>query len=387
MKTLFSTLLFLTSFLYLLVQAQPEAFNYSGVARDGSSNPVSNSSIGIEFSILKGSAAGPVQYRERHSALTDDIGIFVVSIGKGSVEEGDFSTIDWGADDYFLAVGIDITGGSNYTLTGTTQLLSVPYALYAKSAGSAPAASVVAGEFIKVTGTGTQDDPYVISATRGYTGPAIFAEGSGVTDIDGNTYNTVVIGGQEWMAENLVTTKYRNGNPIPNVQPSANWRNLTAGAWCDYNNNPDRDEVYGKLYNFFAIRDSRQICPAGWHVPSEQEWITLFKTIDPFANPFKGTSGFAGGMMKSTGTLQNGNGLWMFPNAEASNGSGFSGVPGGRRLQDGNFSPLGFDGYWWSSTESGLINAVGMGLYYGLGACNRVVNPKKNGLSVRCVKD
>jgi uncharacterized protein (TIGR02145 family) len=387
MKTIITTLLAITCILGLQAQAPPEAFNFSGVARDGSSNPVANSTIGLEFSILKGSAAGPVQYRESQTALTDDLGIFNVAIGQGSVEEGSFSGIEWGNDSYFLSVGIDINGGTSYVLTGTTQLLSVPYALYAKSAGSAPATSVVAGEFIKISGSGTDGDPYVISATRGFTGAPIFTNGGGVTDADGNTYATVVIGSQEWMAENLKTTKFRNGAAIPNVQPSANWRNLTSAAWCNYNNNPDRDAVYGKLYNFYAVTDSRQICPSGWHVPTDAEWTTLMRTIDPFANPALGNSGFTGGMMKTTGTLQTGNGLWMFPNAEASNGSGFSGLPGGRRLQDGNFSPLGFDGYWWTATENGALNAFGRALYYGLGACNRLVNPKRNGLAVRCVKD
>jgi uncharacterized protein (TIGR02145 family) len=387
MKTLLT--LFLTAFasVSMFAQAPPEAFNYSGAARDGGGNPVANEMIGLEFSILKGSPVGSEQYTEWHFVETDDLGVFNVAVGFGAPQSGSFSDIDWSDDKYFFKVSLDISGGTNFVEMGVTQLLSVPYALYAKSAGTAPKTVIVAGDFVTVTGEGTEDEPYVVSATRGFTGPAIFTEGGGITDIDGNLYKTVVIGEQEWMAENLKVTKYRNGVIIPNLPTAAAWKSTNSGAWINYNNNPDRDEVYGKLYNWYAVADNKGLCPSGWHVPTEEDWIKLLRTIDPFSNPAQGTSGFSGGMMKSSGTLQQGSGVWMFPNAEASNGSGFSGIPGGRRLQDGNFSPLGFDAYWWSSTEGNLFSAPARSLVYGFGVCNRINNPKRNGLSVRCVKD
>lgn len=135
MKIFTFFLVFCASVLQLFGQAPPEAFNYSGAARDGSGNPLSEKTIGVEFSILASSASGTVVYRERHTVLTDVNGIFNLGIGLGSVQEGVFNTISWGENSYFLKVGLDSSGGTSYTVTGVTQLLSVPYALYAKKAG------------------------------------------------------------------------------------------------------------------------------------------------------------------------------------------------------------------------------------------------------------
>ncbi len=391
MRTILTAVLlaFSTILMTLSAQAPPEAFNYSGAARNGIGLPVYKKTIGVEFSILKGSANGSIEYRETHYTKTNAFGVFNAAIGNGTVQEGDFSSIDWGSDIYFIKVSLDINGGSNFTEVGVSQLLSVPYALYAKSAGNASAQNteIVAGNHITITGDGSSNDPYVISATAGYTGPAIYTVGGGVTDVDGNTYPTIVIGDQEWMAENLKVAHYRNGAAIPNVIQNANWKNQLLGAWCNYSNNPDRDDEYGKLYNFMAVTDSRQLCPTGWHVPSNDEWTTLMRSIDPFSNPFQGNSGFTGGMMKSKGTLQTGDGLWMFPNTEASNGSGFSAVPNAKRSQAGDFTQLGFDAYWWSSSENNILNANGRAVFYGLGICVPVSLNKRSGLAVRCVKD
>lgn len=135
MKLFTFLLVFCTYALQLLGQAPPETFNYSGAARDGSGNPLSEETIGVEFSILESSASGTVVYREQHTILTDISGVFNLGIGLGSVQEGVFNTISWGENSYFLKVGIDPAGGTSYTTTGVTQLLSVPYALYAKKAG------------------------------------------------------------------------------------------------------------------------------------------------------------------------------------------------------------------------------------------------------------
>jgi len=137
-----------------------------------------------------------------------------------------------------------------------------------------------------------------------------------VTDIDGNEYATIQIGTQVWMAENLRTTKYCNGDPIPNVTDSLQWVNLATGAWAHNNNYSQYENLYGKLYNWYAVDDSRNICPCNWHVPTDAEWTTL---ID-----YLGGEGVAGGKMKSTGTQ-----YWLSPNTDATNESGFSGLPGG----------------------------------------------------------
>jgi hypothetical protein len=134
-----TTLIFGVFFLLLhfRVDAQipPNAFNYSAVARDAQNNPIANSTIGIQISILKGSSSGSVEYVENHSVNTDAFGLFNLSIGSGTPQGGAMATINWGNDSYFLKVGMDAAGGTNFLVMGTTQLLSVPYALYAKNAG------------------------------------------------------------------------------------------------------------------------------------------------------------------------------------------------------------------------------------------------------------
>ncbi len=157
-----------------------------------------------------------------------------------------------------------------------------------------------------------------------------------VMDIDGNVYRTVVIGDQVWMAENLRVTHYRNGDPIPNVTSNNSWTDLTWGAYCYYENNPENDEVYGKLYNYYAVIDSRNIAIEGWHVPTDAEWVTL-------ANYLGGLS-VAGGKLKESGTEH-----WHFPNTGATNESGFTGLPGGYRdFSGGGFSDMNYAGRFWS---------------------------------------
>lgn len=203
-----------------------------------------------------------------------------------------------------------------------------------------------------------------------------------VTDIDGNIYRTVTIGGQEWMAENLKTTTYNNGDPIANVTDNSQWSNLNSGAWSYYDNNEANNRTYGKLYNWYAISDSRNLCPQGWHVPSDEEWTVL--------TDFLGGESIAGGKMKSTGTLQWGTGLWQPPNTGADNTSGFSGHPGGYRLGSGGFSFMGEIGFWWSQTMPTVMperGAWGRYLNYNSNTVFRGHGPLHSGFSVRCVRD
>ncbi|MFN5214507.1 MAG: FISUMP domain-containing protein, partial [Bacteroidota bacterium] len=197
-----------------------------------------------------------------------------------------------------------------------------------------------------------------------------------MTDQQGNVYKTIVIGTQEWMAENLKTTIYRNGDAIANVTGENQWVNLLTGAWCFYVNNSQYDCPYGKLYNWYAVVDSRNLCPTGWHVPTDAEWTTL--------TSFLGGETVAGGKMKSTG-LQ----YWFSPNQDATNESGFSGLPGGYRYSyyNGNFSLAVRYGLWWSSTESPPTNAWYRSLGYNYGNAGRSYDVKQDGSSVRCLRD
>lgn len=196
-----------------------------------------------------------------------------------------------------------------------------------------------------------------------------------VTDIDGNAYHTVKIGTQTWMIENLRTTKYRNGENINNLKVAADWKNSITGSWCNYNNDSISGTNYGKLYNWYAVSDSRNIAPVGWHVASDAEWTTLTTYLGESA---------AGGKLKETG-FQN----WFSPNTGATNESGFTGLPGGlRSYSDGTFRNLGSNGYFWSSTQSDSLRAWDRELFYNQVNCFRYYyDSKRYGFSVRCVKD
>jgi len=198
--------------------------------------------------------------------------------------------------------------------------------------------------------------------------------GAGVT-FNGYTYASIVLGnGQEWMAENLRTTTYANGDPIPNVTDENQWTNLTTGAWSHYNNASQYENPYGKLYNWYAVDDSRNVCPSGWHVPTDDEWTVL--------TDYLGGEPVAGGKMKSTGTQ-----YWPSPNGDANNESGFSGLPGGYRDGLGGFTSIGYLGYWWSSIEYNIVYAWDRILNYSSSDVLSNYYHKNSGLSVRCVRD
>ena len=196
-----------------------------------------------------------------------------------------------------------------------------------------------------------------------------------MTDQDGNVYKTIVIGTQEWMAENLKASHYRNGDLIPVVTTSTTWQNLTTGATCWYNNDSAAYNCpYGKLYNWYAVADIRQLCPTDWHEPSDAEWITL--------TDFLGGVAVSGGKMKSTGTQ-----YWLSPNTAADNSSGFSGLPNGFISMDGTFDFFGDKGYCWSSTQYATNDARFRLLNSDDGYTDGSYTNKTYGFSVRCIRD
>jgi uncharacterized protein (TIGR02145 family) len=194
-----------------------------------------------------------------------------------------------------------------------------------------------------------------------------------MSDIEGHIYQTVLIGSQFWMAENLRSATYANGEPIANVTDIAAWMQLSSGAWCHYDNNTANDAIYGKLYNWYTTVDPRSLCPAGWHVPTDAEWTVLTEYL--------GGESVAGGKMKSTTG-------WDAPNVAATNESGFSGLPGGLRYgNDGTFNGVGRYGYWLSSSEYSPSSAWNRALVYIAGNASRSVPEKQLGFSVRCLRD
>jgi len=185
----------------------------------------------------------------------------------------------------------------------------------------------------------------------------------------------IAIGTQTWTCSNLDVTTYRNGDTIPQITDPTVWAALTTGAWCYYDNNSANGTTYGKLYNWYAVNDPRFLAPVGYHIPTDAEWAVL--------TDFLGGLPVAGGKMKEVGTTN-----WFNPNADATNSSCFTGLPGGARISyDGAFTNISLLGYWWSSTENGTNNAWGRALTSNSGNAVRFDYNKKGGFSVRFIKD
>ena len=200
-----------------------------------------------------------------------------------------------------------------------------------------------------------------------------------ITDIDGNTYKKVTIGTQTWMAENLKTSRYNDGTVIPNITVKTNWTDSRTGAWSYYNNDSVyNSKKYGKLYNWYAVspttNGNKNICPTGWHVPTDPEWAVLMDYL--------GGLTVAGSKMKEEGTTN-----WISPNTDAINTSLFTGLPGGFRNYFGEYGSIGNFGGWWSSTQSNTGYAWGRYLSSSNGNAYRNDYMIRNGLSVRCLRD
>lgn len=193
-------------------------------------------------------------------------------------------------------------------------------------------------------------------------------------DKDGNVYQTVSIGTQVWMAENLKTTKYNDGTDIPLVTDNTAWSDLTTPGYCWYENDqPTYAGIYGALYNWYVV-ETGKLCPSGWHVPTDAEFTIL--------TDYLGGLSIAGGKLKDNTVT-----YWESPNNDATNESGFTALPGGYRNPDGDYLSDEISGYFWSSTEYTSPYAWCRAVYYLNGECYRNSNDKNEGLSIRCVKD
>jgi uncharacterized protein (TIGR02145 family) len=483
-----------TFFCSIIALAQaPNKMSFQTVVRNNLGKLVSNKTIGVRLSILKTTSTGTAVYVESHSKTSNVNGLLTLEVGTGTVTSGTFATIDWAQGPYFLKTEMDVNGGTNYSITGVTEFVSVPYALTANSVktlsnganvgdmcywngttwvplnkgvqgqtltfcdgkptwaiggicpgtisalncssainnGTLTATKVANNATSVVTYTGGNAGPYsgqvvtstgvngltatlqagnfangagsltyTISGTPSTIGTALFSlnlggqmctltrtviqptsgYGPNITDLEGNTYKTVYIGSQQWMGENLKTSKYNDGTMIPNITDNTQWANLTTGAWSYYNNDATNNSKYGKLYNWYAVSSttngSKNLCPTGWHVPTDTEWTVL--------TDYLGGESIAGGKMKEAGTSS-----WSNPNTDASNSSLLTYLPGGDRSSEGYFNFFGINGNGWSSSENIILNgwAWCRPLDHNNGAANRKYSTKKNGLSVRCLRD
>lgn len=207
----------------------------------------------------------------------------------------------------------------------------------------------------------------------------LYSNGSAVIDVDGNTYQSIVINGKQWMKENLNVSKYRNGDVIPEVTDMVEWDALTTGAWCYFENTTENGTTYGKLYNWYAINDPRGLAPTGWHIPSDAEWTSLTN--------FLGGTSVAGIKMRDLGDL------WSTSAVLATNQAGFSALPAGYGYLtqtyepvDQPFNSLGDVAFWWSATASNPSTAYSLNVNLN-NSVTRGSILKKTALSVRCVKN
>lgn len=188
-------------------------------------------------------------------------------------------------------------------------------------------------------------------------------------------FTSVTIGSQSWMKFNLNVDHYRNGDPIPQATDYYTWAHTPEGAWCYYNNDPANGVKYGKLYNYLAVSDARGLAPSGYHVPTDMEWTTL--------TTYLGGTAVAGGKLKTVGTVN-----WQSPNTGATNSSGFSALPGGRRTYAGTFASVSSFVFWWSATSNnGLDSAYLRNINYNNGIVITGLDNFHEGFSVRCVRD
>jgi uncharacterized protein (TIGR02145 family) len=461
----------------------PQSFSYQAVVRGANNQLLVNQSIGMKVSILQGSETGTAVYVETHTPTSNANGLVSIAIGGGTKDASStaFASIDWSKGPYFVKTETDPTGGTSYSLSSVSQLLSVPYALHAKTAESIVGGSVLpsggtngqglticdgvptwttggicpgkiaslncagvsvngllnngaiasnvsfvitysggnggsySAQSTSSTGvvgltatlqagsfaTGNGSLTFTVSGTPTSVGNALFSltiagqvcsvsmvvqekpstigiPGPNITDAENNTYKTVTIGTQTWMAENLKVSKYSDGTAIPNITDNTQWYQLSTGAWSYYNNDVANNAKYGKLYNWYAVskisNGNKNVCPTGWHVPTDAEWTVLTEYL--------GGSSVAGGKMKEVGTTS-----WNSPNTDATNTSLFTGLPGGYRNSIGYYSDFGLYGYWWGFTEYDTGNAWYRYLDNDDGNADRDNSVKRNGLSVRCLRD
>jgi len=293
------------------------------------------------------------------NAFTDNAALtYEYAIGTSTSALAD--VVDWtsnSSDTSVTKTGLTLTEGSTYYIsvraTDTDSQLSDT--------------TTTNGVTIDVT------DPVISSVVEGSATSGTSA--NTVTDIDGNVYQTVEIGDQVWMKENLKVIRYRDGSDIPTGYSSTDWLNLSTGAYAVYDNNEANADSYGYLYNWSAVDDNRNIAPEGWHVPTDNEWTAL--------TDYLGGEGIAGGKMKEAGTEH-----WTAPNTGATNESGFTALPGGfRGGQTGDYDGITGSCQFWSSTEFDGSKAWWRQLKYGDSDVDRGGYYKPAGFSIRCVKN
>ena len=422
MKTFYLTLCLAIASLTQLQAQAPQGFNYQATVRNNSGDLIINTNVYFKFNVIQGSQTSLPVFTEIHYVPTDDLGQISLVIGQGTASAGVFSEIDWSLGSYYL--GIELDTGSGYVAMGTTQLLSVPYALYAESSGNStpttPNLQSVLAENNSANNQQIKDlqDPTDAqdAVTKNYTYSkaevdALLANlqsqiddldtdnsSGSVTDQDGNTYDYLTYGDQVWTVENAEMVTYRDGTPIPEVTDPTEWQNLTTGAWCYYDNDPTKP----RLYNWYAVAGihdtdpntpNKEFAPQGWRVPTDVDWTTLENYLIVNGYNYDGTTTenkIAKAMASNTGWVTSTNTGAPGNDQSLNNSSGFNAFPVGFRNYFGSFVSEGGNAVFWSSPEANTSYAWPRSLGYNfsnLGRNGYDTSFERSGFSVRFVRD
>ncbi len=388
MKTFLTLSLHLLITSFLLAQS-PLGIPYQAVMRNNDGSIMANNAVNLTFMIHDGTATGNVVFQESHALTSNAQGLVTCVVGNGVVSQGNFANINWGSGTKFLHVMMGTTD------LGTQQMLSVPYALYSNGVrmrASATGDTLTIGETNIIVpgisaanptnngGLGSQvlvGNPTCANEYISVTG----CGGQTSLTYDGRTYDLVEIGGQCWFADNLATDQYRNGDLIPTGLDNTTWQNTTSGAYAIYNNDPANDVTYGKLYNWYTTVDTRGLCPTGWHVPSDCEWMYLEGSLgmsveDQLSQGLRGTN--EGGDLKS-------NLDWTLPNTGSTDLYGFSATPSGTR--SANYNGIGNISHWWTSSNYTSIGSWSRRVLFDSSQIHRLSAVKQIGMSIRCLRD
>ena len=426
MKKFYAILCLVIASLTQLQAQAPQGFNYQATVRNSSGDLIVNTNVYFKFNVIQGSLTAVPIFTETHYVSTDDLGQVNLVIGQGTANLGSFSALDWSLGSYYL--GIELDTGNGYLAMGTTQLLSVPYALYAENSGNATSATpnleAVLAENNSANNQQIKDlqDPTEAqdAVTKNYAETQFYSQievdalianlqsqiddldtdnsAGSITDQDGNTYNYLTYGDQVWTVENAEMVTYRDGTPIPEVTDNTDWQNLTTGAWSYYDNDPTKP----RLYNWYAVMGihdtdpntpNKEFAPEGWHVPSDAEWTTLEEHLIANGYNYDGTTTenkIAKAMASNTGWISSTDVGTIGNDQSLNNSSDFNAFPeGGRNNVSGSFGFGGGFAIFWSSTEDNADNAWYRFLYYNNSNLYRNNNGgnKHYGFSVRFVRD
>jgi len=390
---------FLTLFLFLPLVSfsqSPAAIPYQAVLRNADGSVIANSSVTVTFKIHDSTTLGPVVFEETHTTTPNAHGLISLNVGQGSAVFGTINGVNWSSGNKFLQVMMN-AGNGNVDL-GTQQMMSVPYALHAVEVSTRISSSgdslFVGNQFVIVPGISTANYPN--TPETGSTllpgnalctdNPISVSSCNGQTSLvyQSTTYDLIEIGGQCWLGDNLNAVSLNDGTPIANVTDNTAWSTTTTPAYCYYQNNTAYQTLYGNLYNFATIQTNK-LCPTGWHVPSDCEWMYMEGSLglsiadQQIGTGFRGTT--EGDALKSLDG-------WNDPHTPHNNITGFTAYPGGYRFTTGTFSGRTLYGYWATSTPDGTTgNVWNRKLNVGNSNISRTANNSVQGYYVRCIKN